>query len=534
MPDHILCGSPAPPDNWPARLTSVPLQALDIGRRLLNQLASMGFHCVRDIINLEADELSHRASISLSAAGLVLSTIGEIADGARDPTNSVARTLREELDEIVAHTRPRDGDRAISILERLYGLTGNSPMTLEAIGAELGVTRERVRQIRSKTEEEICDVLRWYHAQSLAAARESVLEQGGLASLTSLASAVEKRLSPGRYDLESYVKWVIEQANDPTLTFTSGAEVVGPPLGVASFRRIVDVVESLLTEHMLLTGEAAAECIAERLKEVQPAYSRHYAEILLSKIGHEVRPGQFSAHPWSRADWAEYVLKLDGSPLHFSVIAARVQEFTDMSFKDAGFNTVLNSDERFVRVGAGDFVLASSGVQRYGRFDEVIARYLRAADSPVHEDTIADDLLQSYTVTRSTVTAMLRMNDQCFQHFGGGYWGLANLTYPSDPILERQVLDCLQSHEQGMSVAQIRQWLLNRTGGTLCPSTTSLELALYLCPKVRRFGTSAPARFRIEAGRSQIAHEGGVEAGPGPSPRSDDPLSRLKEIAALL
>jgi hypothetical protein len=535
MPDHLLCGPPAPPDNWPARLTALPLQALDIGPRLLNQLAAMGFHCVRDIINLEADELSHRASISLSAAGLVLSTVREIADGARDPTNSVARTLREELDEIVAHTRPRDGDRAISILERLYGLTGAPPMTLEAIGVELGVTRERVRQIRCKTEEEICEVLRWYHSQSLAAVRESVLEQGGLASLPSLASVVEKRLSPGRYDPKAYVKWIIEQAHDPTLTFTSGAEVVGPPLGVAGFHRIVDVIESLLTDHMLLTFEAAAECIAERLEEVQPAYSRHYAEIVLPKIGHRIRPGQFSAHPWSRADWAEYVLKLDGSPLHFSVIAARVQELTDMSFKDAGFNTVLNSDERFVRVGAGDFVLASSGVQPYGRFDEVIARYLRAADLPVHEDTIADDLLQSYTVTRSTVTAMLHINDQCFQHFGGGYWGLADLQYPSDPVLERQVLECLQSHEHGLSVGQIRQWLLDRTRGALCPSTTALELTLYLCPKVRRFGTSAPARFRIATGPGQAsALERNLEAGSVSGTRSHDPLSRLKEIADLL
>ena len=74
---------------------------------------------------------------------------------------------------------------------------------------------------------------------------------------------------------------------------------------------------------------------------------------------------------------------------------------------------------------------------------------------------------------------------------------------------KRREVPCLDAHEQGLSVGQIRQWLLDRTRGALCPSTTSLELALYLCPKVRRFGTSAPARFRIETGRSRIAPEGG-------------------------
>ena len=37
------------------------------------------------------------------------------------------------------------------MLELRYGLAGDAPMTLEDIGTEVGVTRERVRQIESKT-----------------------------------------------------------------------------------------------------------------------------------------------------------------------------------------------------------------------------------------------------------------------------------------------------------------------------------------------------------------------------------------------
>jgi RNA polymerase primary sigma factor len=37
------------------------------------------------------------------------------------------------------------------VLELRYGLSSEEPMTLEAIGSEVGVTRERVRQIESKT-----------------------------------------------------------------------------------------------------------------------------------------------------------------------------------------------------------------------------------------------------------------------------------------------------------------------------------------------------------------------------------------------
>jgi RNA polymerase primary sigma factor len=61
----------------------------------------------------------------------------------------------------VVSTRLRDADleqalrtlqwRERRVLELRYGLSSEEPMTLEAIGSEVGVTRERVRQIESRT-----------------------------------------------------------------------------------------------------------------------------------------------------------------------------------------------------------------------------------------------------------------------------------------------------------------------------------------------------------------------------------------------
>jgi RNA polymerase primary sigma factor len=47
--------------------------------------------------------------------------------------------LRELLD--------RMDERESTILKLRYGLSGREPMTLKEIGAEVGLTRERVRQI---------------------------------------------------------------------------------------------------------------------------------------------------------------------------------------------------------------------------------------------------------------------------------------------------------------------------------------------------------------------------------------------------
>jgi RNA polymerase primary sigma factor len=63
------------------------------------------------------------------------------------------------LEVVSAGMRERDLETALRslqwrerrVLELRYGLSSGEPMTLEAIGSEVGVTRERVRQIESRT-----------------------------------------------------------------------------------------------------------------------------------------------------------------------------------------------------------------------------------------------------------------------------------------------------------------------------------------------------------------------------------------------
>jgi RNA polymerase primary sigma factor len=63
------------------------------------------------------------------------------------------------IEQVSSEMRQRDLEAALRslqwrerrVLELRYGLSSEEPMTLEAIGSEVGVTRERVRQIESKT-----------------------------------------------------------------------------------------------------------------------------------------------------------------------------------------------------------------------------------------------------------------------------------------------------------------------------------------------------------------------------------------------
>ena len=57
-----------------------------------------------------------------------------------------AELLKEELDSILKDLTPREE----RVLRLRYGLDDNRPRTLEEVGKEFGVTRERIRQIEAK------------------------------------------------------------------------------------------------------------------------------------------------------------------------------------------------------------------------------------------------------------------------------------------------------------------------------------------------------------------------------------------------
>lgn len=111
---------------------------------------------VAESMDIEVEEVEKTLSISQNHVSLDAPlTPGEenrLLDYLPDTQNpgpdaeTFERALTQSIEEVLGSLR----DREAKILRMYFGLEGPEPMTLEEIGTKLGITRERVRQIKEK------------------------------------------------------------------------------------------------------------------------------------------------------------------------------------------------------------------------------------------------------------------------------------------------------------------------------------------------------------------------------------------------
>lgn len=99
----------------------------------------------RELLALAQDTIS----LSLPVGGYDEGELGDLLadDGAVDPADDAAdHAERDQVQELLDHLSPREA----RVLRMRFGLDAGEPRSLEDIGHELGITRERVRQIERR------------------------------------------------------------------------------------------------------------------------------------------------------------------------------------------------------------------------------------------------------------------------------------------------------------------------------------------------------------------------------------------------
>jgi RNA polymerase primary sigma factor len=93
-----------------------------------------------------------------SAGGDEEMSIGDLVADTHNPTPDEAVRSTDDLRQLAELLEQID-DRAAKILKLRYGLEGDDPMTLKEIGLQIGLTRERVRQIEHEALRKLRDAM---------------------------------------------------------------------------------------------------------------------------------------------------------------------------------------------------------------------------------------------------------------------------------------------------------------------------------------------------------------------------------------
>ncbi len=311
--------------------------------------------------------------------------------------------------------------RSRDIIMRRHGLSSGSIETLESIGKEYGVTRERVRQIEAQAKKLLSrreDLLRSVEEEL----RQVFTHFGGVLAddhLIELIRELAGNLKP------TIVLFYLELS--PHFSYVTNSAMLSPHWHQAAIHNeyreaVVSAAEAILKKagHPLGENDVAREIRAslnapERL--LPPAClhallraSLHLKRTVFGEWGHT---SWVETQPRGVGDKAYVVLRRHGKPAHFREVTNMINE-VHFDHKRAHAQTVHNElikDERFVLVGRGLYGLTEWGFMP-GTVGDVLEAILAQAERPLTREELLKRVLEQRLVKKTTVLLGLQNSDR--------------------------------------------------------------------------------------------------------------------------
>lgn len=306
-------------------------------------------------------------------------------------------------------------DRARDVLVKRYGLGKEATSsTLEAIGQEYGITRERVRQIENYALSTIRKSSAYKEEKATFNELKEVIDSlGAIVPEDDFLDLVSKDASTRNHihfllvvgdafvkekeDDEFHHRWHVD---------SDIAEAVKKSLR-ALYENLSD--DDLIPE---------SEMIDAFLKEVQSLnaqYKDH--EVIKRWLSISKQLGKNPLGEWGRAsspnvrakgmrDFAYLVIKRHGSPMHFREVARAINELFNRKAHEATCHNELIKDERFVLVGRGMYALKEWGYAT-GAVKDVIASILEKY-GPQTRDEVIEQVRKERYVKDNTILINLQ------------------------------------------------------------------------------------------------------------------------------
>lgn len=321
-------------------------------------------------------------------------------------------------------------DRTRDIISLRYGLGQSADRkTLEAIGQNYGITRERVRQLENFALKSIRQNKNFERASDVFSELKDIISNKGvllseddildlLAKDEDVKNHIHFLLVLGddfkkfKEDDEFYHRWTIDEAR---------ADLIHDFL-----RKLYKEVEKENSipekEFMALAQSNAKDVLKEKiLEEVILSWLKISKLIDHNALGEWGPVYSEYIKPRGMRDLAFLVFRKSGSPLHFTEVAKSILNTFSKKAHPATVHNELIKDPRFVLVGRGIYALKDWGYNE-GTVRDIIKNILKANKYLPKEDIIKKVLKERY-VKENTILVNLQ-NRRYFRRNSDGTYSL--------------------------------------------------------------------------------------------------------------
>ena len=307
-------------------------------------------------------------------------------------------------------------DRTRDIVVQRYGLAENADKkTLEAIGDQYGITRERIRQITNFAFNVMKKSQPFEFAQNVfSEMKENIEKKGKILSerdiLTHLAGndpltqnhiyfllILGDEFTKIKEDEEFHHRWTVHL--DHADKVHAGLRALHNEINENDLISEKDIISSL-KKHI---EKIVEEKIDEEMARVWLNLSKVVGQNAMGEWGKVSSP---SISPRGVRDLAYLVLRKEGSPMHFAEVADKISSYFSKPANSATVHNELIKDGRFVLVGRGLYALSEWGY-KYGTVRDIIGDIIKS-EGPSLKDDIIKKVLKERYVKENTILVNLQ------------------------------------------------------------------------------------------------------------------------------
>jgi len=317
--------------------------------------------------------------------------------------------------------------RQKEVILRRFGIGRSERETLERIGKDFGVTRERVRQIeretlkrieKKKEDREIKKIFYFFN--------QYLKEKGGLKREDLLLDELGKESSKNEVYFLLYFGDPFHRFSESEKFYTFWS------IERTLLQKVIELLENLTSffqkERKPLPEDEVLNLAKNERPEVLMSTIEISKHIERGPLGHLGLVDWPEIKPKGVRDKAYLALKKVGEPLHFRDIAHYSSELEGgvCPRKEVLPQTVHNElikDGRFVLVGRGIYALKEWGYNP-GTVKDIIIGILKEAQKPLSKEEIIDEVLKQRVVKENTILLNLQ-NKNLFSRNSEGKYTLA-------------------------------------------------------------------------------------------------------------